>query len=236
MTTFLHKFDNGERNRDEGPKILPFSPGQSMAFVLFSWIAAQEGVKKLVLCDGERFLLLTGCSSTLYLQENSKPWRLTKLSLVKQNEKVWIRWCQGPFEHWCLDSGPTDARLPARWSSPRVWSGCVRRTLAPSGWCSIRWKDLHKQQCLTKLSRDRFTLPIAPGTKGRHQFICLRQGKVADMRLESSTNKSNKSPAVLFFSAHCDLQLRSKYFFISNQRCCSERVQKSIPSCNGHCH
>lgn len=73
ISPFLHKVDNGERNGNEGPNILPFSPGQVMAFVLFSWIAAQEGVKKLVLCDGERLLLLTGCSSTLYLQENSKP-------------------------------------------------------------------------------------------------------------------------------------------------------------------
>lgn len=59
---------------------LPFSPGQVTAFGPLSRIEEQEGVKKLVLWDGEKLLLLTGCSSTLYLQENSKPRRLAKLS------------------------------------------------------------------------------------------------------------------------------------------------------------
>lgn len=60
--------------------ILPFSPGQVMAFGILSRIKEQEGVKKLVLWDSERLLLLTGFSSTLYLQENNKPRRLAKLS------------------------------------------------------------------------------------------------------------------------------------------------------------
>lgn len=51
-----------------------------MAFGLLSRIKAQEGVKKLVVWDSDGLLLLTGCSSTLYLQENSKLRRVTKLS------------------------------------------------------------------------------------------------------------------------------------------------------------
>lgn len=39
--------------------------------------------------------------------------------------------------------------LPVWWSSPRVWSGCVHNTLVPSGFCSIRLKDLYKQQKLS---------------------------------------------------------------------------------------
>lgn len=47
---------------------------------LLSRMKEQEGVKKLVVWGSERLLLPPGCSSTLYLQENSKPRRLTKLS------------------------------------------------------------------------------------------------------------------------------------------------------------
>lgn len=51
-----------------------------MALGLWSWIEEQDGVRKLVLWDSDGLLFLTGCSSTLYLQENSKLRRLTKLS------------------------------------------------------------------------------------------------------------------------------------------------------------
>lgn len=121
-----------------------------------------------------------------------------------------------------LDSGNIVVnRLPVRWSFPWAWCGCDRRTPVPSGLCSIQWKDLHKQQSYNSV---RFILSIIPRTKGRYQFICLRQRKVMNKQLESSTNASNKSPVVFYFSTHCDPPAKTRIFF-SKHQCCAEATQ-----------
>lgn len=112
-------------------------------------------------------------------------------------------------------------RLPVRWSFPWVWSGCVRRTLVPSGLCSIQWKDLHKQ---ATLSYNWFILSIIPRTKGQYHFICLRQRKVTNKQLESPKKPSNKFPVVFFFSTHCGPPAKTRIFF-SRHRHCAERTQ-----------
>lgn len=141
-----------------------------------------------------------------------------------------------PSEHHCLDDEDLVVdRLPVWWLFPWVWSGCVRRTPVPSGLSSIQ-KDLQKQQSLTTLSYGRFILPIIPQTKGQYQFICLRQRKVANMQLESSTNKSNKSPAVFFLSLFHTLRppARTRIFFSRQaENTDVKSVLSSATSCNG---
>lgn len=133
------------------------------------------------------------------------------------------------FGHYCFDSDHIAVnRLPVKWSFPWVWSGCVRRTLVPSGLCSVQWKDLHKQAVL---SYEQFILSILPRTKGWYQFICLRQRKVTNKQLESSTNTSNKSPIVFFFSTHCGPPAKTKiYFFKASALCIQNTDVRSILS------
>lgn len=73
-------------SRPEVPVVSPVSPGQRMGFGFLAWMVAQEGVKKLVLSARGRLFLLIGCRRTLYLQEKSRPCRLTKFSWITQKQ------------------------------------------------------------------------------------------------------------------------------------------------------